>query len=77
MDSFLTRDNQTSDHHLLAKDSLSAMILKLQDKIILLKSDLLNDSLDDKSILAIFEEINQCNITINLVKSVLKDQNNL
>jgi hypothetical protein len=74
MGSFLTIHNQISDYSLLSKDSLSTMILNMEDKIILLKSRLLNNSLDNESILAIIEEINQCNITINLLKSVLKDE---
>ena len=74
MGSILTIDNQISYYSLLSKDSLSTMILNLEDKIILLKSKLSNNSLDNESILAIFEEINQCNITINLIKSVLKDE---
>jgi len=74
MGSVLTIDNQISHYSLLSKDSLSTMILNLEDKIILLKSKLSNNSLDNESILAICEEIYQCKNTINLLKSVLKDE---
>jgi hypothetical protein len=74
MGSVLTIDNQISHYSLLSKDSLSTMILNLEDKIILLKSKLSNNSLDNESILAICEEIYQCKNTINFLKSVLKDE---